>query len=162
MPIRQRFGNWTEFIKEMGLKPLEPKFSELARKNSALAHKGKRSFGWKGGRIIDANGYVMVYEPNHPNTTKKGYIGEHRLVMSKYLERPLTKGENVHHKDGNRQNNELSNLELWNTTQPSGQRIEDKIKWAKEILKIYENFENPELLKQRANTDDSTETPPTT
>ena len=32
-----------------------------------------------------------------------------------------------------------NNLELWNTLQPSGQRVEDKIKFAKEILKLYEN-----------------------
>lgn len=35
----------------------------------------------------------------------------------------------------------LENLELWNTMQPAGQRVKDKILFAKEILKLYENTE---------------------
>ena len=99
---------------------------------------------WKGGRIIDANGYIMIYKPDHSNTTKKGYIGEHRFVMSKHLKRPLNEFENVHHKNGNRQDNRISKLELWNTMQPAGQKIEDKIKYAKKIISIYENKKTKE------------------
>lgn len=33
--------------------------------------------------------------------------------------------------------NRLENLELWTTIQPSGQRVEDKIAFAKEILREY-------------------------
>lgn len=36
-----------------------------------------------------------------------------------------------------RDDNRPENLELWNTIQPSGQRAEDKIRWAKEILDMY-------------------------
>lgn len=67
--------------------------------------------------------------------------------------RPLFSFENVHHKDGVRDNNDESNLELWDTTQPSGQRVEDKIKWAIDLLQrhgfevIGNIFENPELLE---------------
>ena len=38
-----------------------------------------------------------------------------------------------------RSDNRLSNLELWNTMQPAGQRVEDKVLFAKEILKLYGN-----------------------
>ena len=137
MPIRQRFGNWTGFVKVMGLKPIKPTISKKCRDAMIKSHKGKRSMAWKGGRHIDIGGYVMIYKPNHPNTTKKGYIGEHRFVMSEYLRRPLNKFENVHHKNGNRQDNRIENLELWNTMQPAGQRVKDKILFAKEILKSY-------------------------
>ena len=137
MPIRQRFGNWTEFVKAMGLEPLKPTISPKAREASIKARTGKRSPGWKGGRHISHSGYVNIYEPNHPNTTTKGYIQEHRFVMSKYLGRPLKKGENVHHINGVRYDNRIENLELWTTQQPSGQRVEDKISWAIEFLKEY-------------------------
>lgn len=81
--------------------------------------------------------YKMVSAPNHPNADTKGWIAEHRLVMSEFLGRPLLPKENVHHKNGDRMDNRLENLELWNTSQPPGQRVEDKVKWAKEILAQY-------------------------
>ena len=64
-------------------------------------------------------------------------IAEHRHVMEQALGRELTKDETVHHKNGDRQDNRLENLELWSSAQPSGQRVEDKISFALEILEQY-------------------------
>ena len=64
-------------------------------------------------------------------------IQEHRAVMMQHLGRDLIKGENVHHINGVRIDNRLENLELWNKTQPSGQRVVDKIEWATELLAFY-------------------------
>lgn len=86
-----------------------------------------------------ANGYVRLWgHRDHPNANARGSILEHTFVMSKILGRPLARGENVHHKNGNRSDNRPENLELWSTYQPPGQRVEDKAKWAKEILARYE------------------------
>lgn len=143
MPIRMNFGNWTSFMIAGGYEPHKPYLSVEARENSRKAHKGKRSMNWKGGRIKDNHGYIQVWNPRHPNAKLAGYIHEHRLIMSQHLGRPLLTHENVHHKNGNREDNRIENLELWTKMQPTGSRVEDKLAWAKEIIKLYQN---PELL----------------
>lgn len=87
--------------------------------------------------FLDRHGYVVVSAPGHPNANAKGQILEHRLVMSQHLERPLLKGETVHHRNGNRQDNRIENLELWASRHPAGQRVEDLVAFAKEILALY-------------------------
>jgi hypothetical protein len=80
----------------------------------------------------------MLYMPDHPNATKSGDIREHVYVMAEHMGRALVAGENVHHLNGIRDDNRISNLELWNTHQPQGQRIPDKLAYALELLALYE------------------------
>lgn len=61
-----------------------------------------------GTRRIRRDGYVSV-------KTGDGFELEHRVVMSTALGRPLTSYEIVHHKDENKQHNEIGNLELCST-----------------------------------------------
>ena len=134
-PIRQQFGNWTGFVRAMGLEPLPSVISIQAREASIKARKGKKGGNNKGGRYTAKNGYVWVWKPEHPNARQAGYIHEHRLVMSEHLKRPLERYENVHHLNGNRADNRIENLALWTTQQPSGQRLQDKITHAIKLLK---------------------------
>lgn len=98
----------------------------------------------QGAGHLNGNGYRLIYKPEHPSANANGHILEHRYVMSEHLGRPLLAEENVHHINGDRQDNRIENLELWSTSQPRGQRVEDKVVWAKELLALYE----PEALTE--------------
>ena len=86
-----------------------------------------------------SHGYRVVPVPSDLRALTGGKRSEleHRLVMAQMLGRPLTVHESVHHRDGDRLNNQPDNLELWSRYQPSGQRVADKIAFALAILETY-------------------------
>ena len=97
-------------------------------------HKGIRPIG---SRSYDHDGYVVVKVAK--GTRNRNWRKEHRLVMERHLGRELRPEENVHHKNGIRDDNRLDNLELWVKTQPVGQRVTDLVDWARNVLLRYES-----------------------
>lgn len=85
---------------------------------------GERNPDWKGGRYIEpGKGYVMVRRSDHPRARKNGYVLEHILVMEQKLDRPLVRGEVVHHLNGNPADNRPENLALHNS---NGEHLRDR------------------------------------
>lgn len=134
-----------------------PEFREKYRKYARTKKRLKSPYGldpnfegnYKPGtkynpetKVLSGSGYWYIYRPGHPNAQKgknqaKGRIFEHIWIMSNHLGRPLKENECVHHKNGIRTDNSIENLELWKKGQPPGSRLEDKLKWAKDLLEEY-------------------------
>ena len=81
---------------------------------------GEKNPRWSGGIKRHAAGYIQQYVPG------RSLVLQHRLVMEQMLGRPLLPKEQVHHKNGIRDDNRPDNLELWVKHQPPGQRAQEQ------------------------------------
>ena len=108
----------------------ERRRTTLARKRVGLIPLGSRDRP-TGTLRHNTTGYVQIKLDNGL------WAVHHRYVMEQHIGRPLLKIETVHHLNGDRKDNRLENLELWSRSQPAGQRVADKLKWAREILATY-------------------------
>jgi hypothetical protein len=83
------------------------------------------------------SGYVFVRRTENGATRN---VLQHRLVMAEHLGRELLRDETVHHKNGDRADNRIENLELWSSLQPAGQRVADKLAYARELVARYSDL----------------------
>lgn len=114
--------------KKMSITAIGRKHSSKTRKKISETRKGIRfseehiknikiaRLAWlnKNGIKPRANdkGYILIYSPEHPNRTKKNHVFEHRLVMEKKIGRFLKKDEQVHHRNGIKNDNRIENLAI--------------------------------------------------
>lgn len=111
----------------------------MTRSEGRIGRGAKRQIG---DTYVNTQSYVQVFVgKDDPMSNSRGYCQEHRYVMAQHIGRPLLKNENVHHKNGKRDDNRLENLELWVKTQPQGQRAVDILEWARQIIDTYEPLE---------------------
>lgn len=146
----ERFGSWTliefshignrgqEWVVRCDCGTTETKYLQNIKRGGSTQCRECKYLATRGGSLKTAQGYILLFGyKEHANSHKRGTILEHILVMSDHLGRPLLPKENVHHLNGIRDDNRIENLELWSTSQPSGQRVEDKTAWAIEWLEQY-------------------------
>lgn len=83
-------------------------------------------------------GYRMLYLPFHNSSYTtgnwKGWIYEHRKIAEDVLQRPLTKNEIVHHIDGNKLNNDRTNIQVMSRSEHTKHHYENR----NELFKINE------------------------
>lgn len=102
-------------------------------------------------------GYYWIYMPQHPLSTKSGYIREHRLVAEQYLlteensiiidqKKYLNPKFDVHHKDFNKLNNVPNNLQILSRSEH--QKLHQQLK--NQFLKEH-NFINSASLNRGKN-----------
>jgi hypothetical protein len=83
----------------------------IAQLDRATAFEMEPS-GWKVEKLVKKGDYLYAVVRNHPHRIQYDYVLHHRIVMENHLKRLLTKNEVVHHKDGDKKNNSIENLEL--------------------------------------------------
>lgn len=117
--------------------------------------KGEEHNNWKGGKAKDGSGYIQVLvqsdSPFYPMVCNNGSrVREHRLVMAKILGRCLNSDEFVHHKNGDKQDNRIENLQLMSNhshyptlhlkeLQEENNKLREKIKILEDELNEYKS-----------------------
>lgn len=99
---------------ELRLRP-----SESARQYCSKACEGQARTKWPIERMhngrparLNKAGYILLWEPDHPNRTFKGWQPEHRLVVEARIGRYLTSEEHVDHINRNKVDNRPENLQI--------------------------------------------------
>ena len=134
---------WVQTYCEQCGKPLKRGHGDrfCSHKCSGLAHRKKDGY------VEPGSGYVFM-------TVGDGRrVAQHRYVMEQLLDRELYDWERVHHKNGRRNDNDPSNLEIWLNSHPAGQRLQDVYKSDVErlITKVCKLKQELEQLKQKTN-----------
>ena len=93
--------------------------SEKTRKKLSEAKIGEKHPRWKGKRLVSKEGYIHIFCKNHPYANVSRRVKEERLIMEEHLDRYLRSEEIIHHKNGDKQDNHLENLQIVSSSEHS-------------------------------------------
>ena len=88
------------------------KTKDMAFINRSKGRGGEQDPNWKGGRKKTNKGYIVTMKKGHPRATVDGYVMEHIVIMEECLGRFIGVDEVVHHINGIKDDNRVSNLEV--------------------------------------------------
>lgn len=113
--------------KEMRLKPSQAQIQYCSRAcltSSRIKRPLDRMHNGRPAKL-DSKGYVMLWEPTHPNKSLKGWQLEHRLVAEASLGRYLTSEEQVDHINEIKGDNRPENLQVLSAADHSKKTVKD-------------------------------------
>lgn len=82
------------------------------------------------------NGYICEY---HNGYNKKGNVKQHRRIMEEYIGRKLKENEIVHHKNGDKTDNRIDNLQIMTRSEHSSMHRKEEKKNGKHLFGGYHN-----------------------
>jgi len=92
-------GTIRSYFKRLGIKA----------RHGSEARSFRNSSNWKGGRMVNCDGYIAIYMPGH-HRAHANHVLEHIYVWEQVHNRQLPQGWIVHHLNGIRNDNRPENL----------------------------------------------------
>ena len=94
-------------------KKMSKEFCQKNREAQKGIQAGEKNPRWNGG-ICHSCGYIFLFNPRHPFAiNNKRYVKKARLIMEKHLRRYLNPTEVIHHINGIKTDDRISNLKLF-------------------------------------------------
>lgn len=133
-PSKIAMGRGKYCSKECSMKITNQKLSENGE--HTRFEKGQKAWNKRGFTYTMARmggrAYKLIFFPEHPNSSKKGYVREHRLIMEDSIGRYLSRNEVVHHINNDTLDNNINNLELLTQEEHRRLHLKDNVhrRWA--------------------------------